>query len=155
MIPLQTLPPAVRRSVPQVIITLSPQGKLQAELPFNGGRRIVQLGQGSPAQRDEGIERTLQRILEAQARSRVECGEDGSPTEQQVRHWERHSQWPDERCKFCITEGITQTSRKKKTLLHLVGDGSVQVRRIVQRGRKMTATTMKPEDIGLAGGAGQ
>ena len=65
--------------IPQIIITLSPQGDLQAELPWAGGRRIIQLGNTHGSKRDEAIETTLRRMLEAQRDQRVIVGEDGAP----------------------------------------------------------------------------
>ena len=70
-------------AIPQVIVTLSPQGHLQAELPgANGSRRRVDL-------RADSAVKTLTRILQGQLQSKVEIGLDGAPTQAQVRHWAR------------------------------------------------------------------
>lgn len=133
--------------VPQVIVTLTPaQDALQAELPgANGARRVIALG------RDETIEATLLRILQAQALRAVECGEDGSPTQAQVLHWERHAEWPDDRCKFCKAEGRTlRASDRKARSAQLAGDGSVRVRRIVSKDKRLSNSLRESaEELGL------
>ena len=84
------------RRIPQVLITLSPSGNLQAELPgANGARRVV------PIRDLESIER----MLRGQLSAHYEIGEDGAPTSRQVRHWERHDVFADPQCPFCIAEG--------------------------------------------------
>src|SRR5216684_3310511 len=86
--------------IPQILVTLSPSGELQAELPgSNGARRVV------PLQRD--VSTTLLRILNSQlhAGDSVEIGEDGAPTARQVRHWTNHKTFPDYQCPFCQSEG--------------------------------------------------
>ena len=134
--------------IPQIIITLSPQGDLQAELPWAGGRRIIRLGNTHGSKRDEAIELTLRRMLEAQRDQRVIVGEDGAPVQQQVEHWEKHSEWPNEQCPFCRSEGrlLRGHKRTSKPIEFRAGDGSVKVRKISpqgklrQMGRSATAT---------------
>jgi hypothetical protein len=92
-------------NIPQVIITLSPQGSLIIELPAaNGARRQIDLS--------GDCEATLKRILQAQLRERVEIGLDGAPTAAQVRHWERHGKWKDPQCRFCIAAGLNPNKAK-------------------------------------------
>ena len=82
-----------KMSIPQVIITLSPSGDIVAELPGPfATRRQIALRAGH-------VEQSLRKMLEAQQASRTEIGTDGAPTIAQVRHWECHEIWPDERCK--------------------------------------------------------
>jgi hypothetical protein len=115
-------------NLPQVIVTLAPNGCLIAELPGpNGARRKVDLA--------GDCEATLTRILQNQLRNRVEIGLDGAPTNAQVKHWERHGIWADPTCAFCIAEQRTRGGKKPRTDASPRGDGSVQVRRI---GRKDT-----------------
>lgn len=133
--------------VPQVLVTLTPsRDAIQAELPgANGMRRVIALG------RNETIEATLLRILQAQSLRAVECGEDGSPTQAQVLHWERHSEWPDDRCKFCKAEGRTlRASERKARGIQLAGDGSVQVRRLVPKDKRLSnSLRQSAEELGL------
>jgi hypothetical protein len=111
--------------VPQVLVTLSPQGGLVAELPgANGSRRRVDLKHGDAAE-------TLLRILHAQLASRVAIGEDGAPTQAQVRHWERHQIFADPRCPHCRAEGRgaeATSSRRRPTLIS--DHGGVTIRRL-------------------------
>jgi hypothetical protein len=118
--------------VPQVIVTLDPQGKLVAELPgIQATRRQVHMRSGE-------AEQTLLRILTNQLTSAVEIGLDGAPTQRQVDHWERHQTWPKEGCRWCIAEGRIATgisSRRRNEFL--VAGGDVTVRRL------------KPKESGL------
>jgi hypothetical protein len=118
---------------PQLIITLSPdQSQLQAELPgLNGSRRVCVL----PRKNRDFIE-ACRRILQGLALGKVQIGLDGAPTSQQVRHWERHSMFPDDRCPFCLDEKrVTSQRRQQRLSEHTVGDGSVTVRRVPSRKR--------------------
>lgn len=134
--------------VPQLIITLSPsQDGLQAELPgSSGSRRVVSFRQNDFAE-------DCLRILQGLARSTVQIGEDGAPTQAQVRHWERHELFPDPRCPFCRAEGRAAPIRQPKTrpLTIPIGDGSVIVRRIKAktRGGTKTKLTASLEELGL------
>jgi hypothetical protein len=94
-------------NLPQVIVTLAPNGTLIAELPGpNGARRQVPLGpQPGP---------TLLRILQNQLSNRTEIGLDGAPTQAQVKHWERHEIWADPTCRFCIAERGLHPRQKPK-----------------------------------------
>lgn len=117
---------------PQLIITLSPdQTQLQAELPgVNGARRIV-----SMAHKD--FVSSCLKILQGLARGKTEIGLDGAPTQQQVRHWERHSIFPDDHCPFCLNEKkVSAQRRQQRVREHFVGDGSVTVRRIPAGSKK-------------------
>jgi hypothetical protein len=133
---------------PQVLITLSPDGSLIAELPgINGSRRQVPITSLS----------SIRTILSAQlSRSPTTIGTDGAPTSGQVRHWEQHTSIPDPQCPWCIAAEMgIDTSRAAHTrarrLLqsqraqsshpyHRVGDGSVKVRIIPKQSRHITAT---------------
>jgi|SRR6267154_3976649 len=99
--------------VPQVLVSLTPTGGLKVELPgVSATRRVVELRSG-----EEG--ETLRRILEAQLLGDVEIGLDGAPTGAQVRHWERHQDFPAEGCRFCMAEGryLVQSSRSKVRII--------------------------------------
>lgn len=115
-------------SIPQLILTLSPQGQLIAELPgANGARRQVKL-HGD----DETVVASLHRMLAAQLRGRVAIGLDGAPTQAQERHWARHGGlWGDPTCAFCISEGrfAAPLKRKAKPRKIPIGDESVVVRK--------------------------
>lgn len=141
--------------IPQVIVTLSSAGTLQAELPgANGSRRVIPLGAGSTSRRDERIEAVLIRILTAQSRNQIELGLDGAPTSRQLLHWERHWQFPDDRCPHCLAEGAAHRPSRRwaRASEHAAGDGSVTVRRLVPKGRaaRMKQTIQASlEEIGL------
>lgn len=134
--------------VPHLIITLTPdQAGLQAELPgANGSRRVCQLSR-------KDFAGDCLRILQGLARSAVAIGEDGAPTQQQVRHWERHELFPDSRCSFCRAEGRAAPAGTKtpKAYQQSAGDGSVTVRRIAAKGkaRAKTKLTASLEELGL------
>lgn len=82
---------------PQLILTLSPAGDLQIELPgANGSRRVVQV---------EGIDQ-LRRILYAQLHGERGIGSESEPTEAALRHWRDHKRKYDERCAFCRAERV-------------------------------------------------
>ena len=94
----------MRITSPQVILTISPTGQLQLELPgANGARRKVEVN-------EDNLAPIARRILEAQALRAVAIGEDGAPTQAQVRHWESHGngQFRDPRCPFCSEERLAE-----------------------------------------------
>lgn len=131
---------------PQVLVTLAPDGSLQAELPgANGARRRVPL-------RDGELALTLHRMLDAQSRERYAIGEDGAPTQQQLKHWEAHQIWPDDRCPFCKAEGrlVSKAGMRRQASVMIVEHGSaagaVKIRRIIKPKR---ATHKRAEDLGL------
>lgn len=134
---------------PQVIVTLSPQGGLVVELPgIMATRRKIELRTSEAGQ-------SLLRILEAQAADQTEIGLDGAPTVAQVAHWERHMDWPSDRCKFCIAEGrIKGTAPKRaksKTIVYKRPDG-VEVKKLKpgQSGKGVAKPSTKTaEELGL------
>lgn len=126
--------------VPQVIVTLTPDGLLAVELPSRGPtRHKVELRTGN-------AEAALRVILEAQARGEYEIGQDGAPTQAQVKHWERHAMWPDDRCRFCIAEGrVANGGRKRVRKSQLIAqtavrEGKIEIRRLTEV-RKRTASS--------------
>lgn len=133
--------------VPQLLITLTPEGELAVELPGQQATRRQVLLRTSEA----GA--TLLRILEAQARNQAEIGQDGAPTAAQVKHWERHGVWADSKCRFCLAEGRAKPDhagarQSRKTLVYKDSTG-VEVRRI-KAGTKGHAVTKKTvEELGL------
>lgn len=132
---------------PQLLVTLTPEGRLAIELPgHQATRRQVLL---HPSEAGE----TLLRILGAQARQGAEIGRDGAPTQAQVLHWERHATWPSPACRFCLAEGRAKPdhSRVAKPLLASSRDG-VQVRKLAsgQSFKHKTLTTKRDlGDLGL------
>lgn len=83
---------------PSVIVSLSPSGGLQLELPgVVGTARII------PLRRTTSIDpvKTIETVLVALAAGQHSIGLDGAPTRAQVDHWERHQTFPDARCAFC------------------------------------------------------
>jgi hypothetical protein len=118
-------------NLPQVIVTLAPNGTLIAELPGpNGARRQVPLGK-NPGE-------TLTRILQNQLSNRTEIGLDGAPTQAQVRHWERHEIWADPTCRFCIAERGLHPRQKPKAVADkpMSKSNGVEVRRLSDKERK-------------------
>ena len=91
---------------PQLIITLSPAGAVQAELPgANGSRRVVPV---------HSIDQ-IQRILLAQARGERGIGTDAEPTTAALIHWRDHKDRNDRNCVFCRSEkdAIAKYAKKK------------------------------------------
>lgn len=132
---------------PQLIITLSPAGTLQVELPCsNGTRRIVPLSA-------EKAGASLLRMLHSRGQGLVELGFDGDPTQQQVYHWEHHHSFPRDSCRFCIAEGRTKgPQRAKQTLRQQVSklsDGVVvqRCKPAAYRGAPVRALSLK--ELGL------
>jgi hypothetical protein len=131
-------------NLPQVIVTLAPNGTLIAELPGpNGARRQVALGTGIRKSFGEPVplvEESLTRILQGQLNSRVEIGLDGAPTQAQVKHWERHEIWADPTCRFCIAErglhGRVKPSHSKEKPVVVSKSNGVEVRRLSNAKRK-------------------
>lgn len=135
--------------VPQVLVTLSPDGQLIAELPgANGSRRRVELRRGCEAE-------SLTRMLQAQLASQVAIGEDGAPTQAQVRHWERHSVFADPRCPHCVHDGRSAGPRelrsRKPAPVVLAEHGGVTIRRVAagKRAAKLIRTSKTVADLGL------
>lgn len=133
---------------PQLILTLSPQGLLQVELPgANGGRRKIEL-------RDSEAVADLKRMLVAQLSAHYAFGEDGAPTEQQVKHWEQHGVWADSRCPFCRAEGrgeSTSGSGRSRRGHEISNYGGVTITRIEPKasGRKDQKARKSAEELGL------
>lgn len=130
---------------PQVLISLSPEGSLVAELPgANGSRRKVVL-------KDHEAVASLRRMLQAQANSQWEIGTDGAPTARQVKHWEQHDIFADDRCPFCIAEGRIRGGKPRRAQPVLLSEhGGVVVRRLPPKGRKIKQPPLTLVDLGLA-----
>lgn len=134
--------------VPQLTVTLTPDGQLAVELPgHQATRRQIILRANEAGE-------TLLRMLEGQARNQAEIGQDGAPTVAQVKHWERHSIWASSQCRFCLAEGRAKPDHSahrrqgKKTLVYKDNTG-VEVRRI-KAGTKGHAVTKKTAtELGL------
>lgn len=130
-----------------VSIRLSPQGQLLLALPGQQDtlRDIV-------VRKDDAGE-TLVRILMALEMDRTEIGLDGAPTQAQVKHWERHGVWPDERCRFCLAEGRIRPSvqRHRSTRTVYKDNTGVEVRIIAagKGGKKIQRARQSLEDLDL------
>ncbi len=133
-------------TIPQILVTLSPQGNLIAELPgTQATRRQV------PLRTSEAGE-TLLRILQAQANTQVELGLDGAPTVKQVQHWERHGTFPSQSCRFCIAEGRINPNVRVRRAVTVVVNGDVEVRRVkagLSAKHKTLQTKKTTKDLGL------
>lgn len=147
--------------VPQVIITLAPDGTLLME---RGGLN------GARSQTPITSLETIRRALASQLRNRESTiGTDGSPTISQVRHWERHLERvdhrtgtilqiykPDPDCIWCIAHDLgidtsERAHRRARAILReqrrissrpfTMGDGSVTVRKVPARDRHIKSST--------------
>lgn len=131
---------------PFVKVTISTSGALQAALPgAQGTDRIIELKPGTEAA-------SLTRILVAQLALHYAIGEDGAPTEVQVRHWERHQVFADSRCPFCLAEGrVTASGRQRGNAPVVLADyGGVTVRRVQGKGKGGSRRVDKSmEELGL------
>lgn len=139
------------QAIPQVIVTLSPDGAIQVELPAAGAtRRVILLRPG-----EEGA--TLRRILEEQRSGNIAIGQDGAPTSSQVSHWEHHQDFPNPRCSFCLAEGCIKGTPKRQMRKQLISKSKdVEIRRLLpvqkrSRGEalKVTSRTHNVEDLDL------
>lgn len=139
--------------IPQLIVTITPQGHLAVELPgHQATRRQVVLNE-----REAGA--SLLRMLEGQARDAAEIGLDGAPTSAQVKHWERHQIWADAHCRFCIAEGRAKpdySSMRKPRHQVVLKDSAngVEVRRLKPGAsglskKKQEVLSVNAKDIGL------
>lgn len=127
--------------VPQVMLTLAPDGTVVAEFPTpNGLRRHV------PIHDITGME-TIRRILAAQLSHRPQSiGSDAKPTTAQVRHWSEHldQNKTSEYCPWCIAASMgidtsqsaynraqailrAERAATSRRSFHYAGDGSVKV----------------------------
>ncbi len=71
---------------------------------------------------DNTLSDILIRILSGQQSSKHMIGEDGNPTEQQVKHWQKHSNiWGDPTCPFCIAEGKFEPGKNREDTRSLKG----------------------------------
>ena len=133
---------------PQLILTLSPAGTLQAELPGpNGARRVLPLD-GRPSD----ILESLRRLLFAQARGSIKIGSAGFPTSQQLHHTINHSETTVDGCPFCNlglrhSNNICQSSsttiqQTKKTKKHRLDARTVQT-------LAAWAPPINPDDFGI------
>lgn len=126
--------------VPQVTLTLAPDGTIVAEFPTpNGLRRHVPISDGP-----EGMP-AIRRILSAQLGNRpTHIGTDAKPTVAQAKHWQEHlaRNRKDEYCPWCIAQELgidtsekaykrarvmLQEQRRTKRPFNYAGDGSVKV----------------------------
>lgn len=133
-------------STPQLILSLTPSGTLIIELPGPmSTRRKVEV-------REDDLATTARRILEAQQAAAVEIGLDGAPTQAQVRHWERHGIWADERCPFCLREGRIGGSERVRRIVTLAKrDDGVEVRKIPARQKGAPAPIMAKKNLSEMG----
>lgn len=129
-------------TTPTLQVSLSPEGDLLLHLPGAAalGDRRIALREGFTDSGESRLAQTLRRVLRAQADRQYEIGSDGAPTERQVRHWERHQLFADDRCPFCLAEGrlaLSRDSLRKRAAQRTVlsSYGGVTVRRIAAKGK--------------------
>jgi hypothetical protein len=97
-------------NLPQVIVTLAPNGTLIAELPgANGARRQVPLGpkptRRNPYPHPAGPTQFTRGDWPGRCANQA-----------QVKHWERHEIWADPTCRFCIAERGLHPRQKPKAV---------------------------------------
>lgn len=112
-----------------VIVSLAPSGGLQLELPGSaGGSRAILLKWTSAVDPS----RTIERVLNSLAQGQSAIGLDGAPTRQQLQHWEKHWQFADSRCPFCLAEQelAKAFSGEKKHRSHSTFDARYATRRL-------------------------
>jgi hypothetical protein len=82
--------------------------------------------------KEETVCDTINRVLKARETGEYEIGEDGEPTEAQVRHWERHTIWPDSQCPFCRAErrGLPTPDPRPRRGEIISDYGGVTIRRV-------------------------
>ncbi len=127
---------------PQLLLTLSPTGALQAELPGpNGARRTISIEEieGRTAAADEMIG-TIKRLLANQHLGRTSIGEGGAPTQWQLRR--PSNAFPEGSCPFCAL-GLQHSP--------YYCDNIPKHRRPTSRTKSSvtTPTIFSPEDLGL------
>lgn len=116
-------------------IALRKDGVLVLLLPgAEGTQREVPVG-------DEYCGPGARMILQAQAQGEVEIGEDGAPTSAQLKHWEKHQDWPQQNCRFCIAEGRAQAHRAAGQARFRVVDSRpdgtvIRVKRLTEKGKR-------------------
>lgn len=136
--------------IPQIIITLSPEGFPQAELPgANGLRRVIAL---SPQHCWESLRMILLGQQRQQTSGKRELLDwDGAPSQNWLTHLEKHQEWPSDTCPHCKAEGRTlHTSKRKRRVEVLLKREGVEVRRVPskQKGRKQ-ADPRSAQELGL------
>lgn len=119
---------------PTISLRLNDHGALVIALPGHAGST-----RDCFVSAPDNLAMTLTQILQALASGRAEIGEDGAPTQAQVRHWEKHvwpeMAWPDASCRFCIAEGLIKPTKPKintKKVLAKRPDG-VEIARVSVR----------------------
>ncbi len=132
--------------IPQIIVSLSPNGELVAELPgLNGSRRKVNLKSGS-------AEKDLIHILKSQLKNKIEIGLDGAPTQSQTLHWERHGMlcedisckkhgtphsheiWSDPSCPHCKAEGRFEAGYNRERAIKNLTENEALKLGLISRG---------------------
>ena len=107
----QTLESALMTS-PSVNVSLSPAGRLQIELPGHGPDRVIELKWTDAV--DPAA--TIKRVLKGLAQQQSSIGLEGAPTAQQVKHWESHQQFPNDKCPFCKRESRQRATAASRAL---------------------------------------
>ena len=88
---------------PSVQVSLDPDGGLQVGLPGPfGALRWIPLRHTASCDPTA----TIKMILDGLTQGQSAIGLDGAPTRAQVRHWERHQTFSDDRCPFCTQLGF-------------------------------------------------
>lgn len=131
-------------NIPQVIVTIDAEGQLVVKLPgLNGFMHSVVLNAADAGQ-------TLTRILSDQCLRLAQIGDDGAPTQAQVRHWEQHSSTSNAKCAFCQAEGLGASRQNQKQWELLCRNGDTEVRVIKFRDNLRKAVVAEsPEALGL------
>ena len=130
---------------PQVTLTLSPSGQIVIERMMAGMRQQIPISDGN-------LESIVRRILTAQSQRETRLGEDGQPTESQVKCWERHSQFPSYNCPHCLSDGRVGQIRRRQVSAEAAPDGNnkTPIRRLSPgRNAKTLSSNLSADDLGL------
>ncbi len=86
----------------------------------------------------------ISKILDGQVSNKSKLGEDGNPTEQQIRHWEKHSgSFGDPTCPFCISEGRFEKGKNREISLKNLSEYEALRLGLISRG----FLEVKPKDL--------
>ncbi len=123
---------------PQLTLTIANDGSLVIERMLNGNRQQITIAEGE-------LEMVCRRILEAQNRRENSLGQDGLPTESQIRCWENHQSAPSYFCPHCHHDG--RASRQWRKFAN-PGSGTIHQIPPGQKGKNLISQK-SAEELGL------
>jgi hypothetical protein len=135
---------------PQIILTLSPVGTLQAELPSsNGSRRVIPLDEAKPHETLDNLRRLL--FAQRSATSHA-IGTVGFPSAHQFHHSVHHQSAPAESCPFCNL-GLRHANRFCNQSSSAINKKTRKTKRRLDARTEATlaawAPAINPDDFGI------